>query len=258
MRKFFSLLAVAAMVAGTAGAAFAAPGDFTASLTVQVGTLPPVTASGSGSGTSAGAGGTATIPANTFSVFASAPISPPLLSLLFGFVVGAPGQTGMVAPFAPGSSNALAFNGSTGTMGLNASAYLLNKAGKAVAGIPLGIIGVGGTTTFSVLGLVTGTIFANPYQLGMVTISGQLPPDPAVVLMGTGVDARTANGGGTLTLVSPTNVSLGPLGNLPALATLVINYELNPTPVIPEPGTVLLLGAGIAGLAAIGRKRLSA
>src|SRR5215813_3296636 len=133
MRKLFSLVAAVALLA-TAGAASATPSSFTASLNVQVGALPPVTTSGSGIGDTNAAGGTASIPANTFAVFASAPLSPPLLSLLFGFVVGAPGQVNMKAPFAAGSNKALAFGGVTGTMGLNASAYLLNKAGKAVAG----------------------------------------------------------------------------------------------------------------------------
>jgi hypothetical protein len=43
---------------------------------------------------------------------------------------------------------------------------------------------------------------------------------------------------------------------IPVLATLTIDYEANP--VVPEPGTVLLLGAGVAGLATLGRKRRAA
>ena len=139
-------------------------------------------------------------------------------------------------------------------MGLNVSAYLItgysNGAGPTPnnqAAIPLNIIGVGGTKKFVALGtLVMGTIKANPYQLGMVTVMGALNDSPSTV-MGTGFDNRTAGGLGTLQLVTPTIVGLGALGTLASLATLTITF-------VPEPGTLLLLGMGLAGIAAISRK----
>ena len=51
----------------------------------------------------------------------------------------------------------------------------------------------------------------------------------------------------TITLVSPTYLSA--LGNLlPVWTTLSIQF-------VPEPGTLLLLGAGIGGLVLVGRRR---
>src|SRR5262245_1483965 len=130
MRKLFSLVAGAALLVGTA--ASAAPAPFTASLNVQVGTLPGVITNGSGTGNTGPAGSGATIPANSFAIQATAPINPPLLSLIFGFAVGAPGMKG-----SPGGNFALNFGGVNGTMGLNLSAFLLNKKGSPVVGIPL-------------------------------------------------------------------------------------------------------------------------
>jgi hypothetical protein len=103
---------------------------------------------------------------------------------------------------------------------------------------------------FHVLTLVAGVIQANPYQLGMLTLMGALNTAPHTI-MGTGVDNRTAGGAGTLVLVSPTVVNLGALGTLASIATLTLTY-------VPEPGTLLLLATGVAGLAAIGRKRMAA
>jgi hypothetical protein len=50
--------------------------------------------------------------------------------------------------------------------------------------------------------------------------------------------------------VSPTSVGLGALGSLASLAVLTVEF-------VPEPGTLLLFGMGLAGVAAVGRKRVS-
>jgi hypothetical protein len=254
LRRAFLLASALSIVA------LSAPADaFTATFALQIGSLPPVTASGSGSGTSAGAGGTASIPGGVFSIATTAPINPPLL-VINGFGIGAPGQLGGSLWLAAGTNKALAFNGVTGTMGLDLSAYLITgfelpptittpTPTNIAAAIPLGIIGVGGTQKFTALGgLVMGSIMANPYQLGMVTLMGALNGVPSTV-MGTGFDNRTASGAGTLQLVSPTSVGLGAIGALASLATLTLNYDPE-----PEPTTILLVGIGLVGLGAMRRR----
>ena len=67
-------------------------------------------------------------------------------------------------------------------------------------------------------------------------------------LVGTGVDNRKPDGSGTLVLVSPTTVNLGPLGSLAASATLTV----------PEPGAAMLGAAAIAGLLAVASRKRSA
>jgi hypothetical protein len=67
-------------------------------------------------------------------------------------------------------------------------------------------------------------------------------------LVGTGFDNRTASGPGTLQLVSPNVVDFNALGTVPVLSTLTITF-------VPEPTTALLLGAGLAALACLSRRR---
>jgi hypothetical protein len=64
----------------------------------------------------------------------------------------------------------------------------------------------------------------------------------------TGADLRTASGAGTLVLISPMFFRSNLAGDGLNFATLTLNY-------VPEPGTLLLVGLGIAGLALHGRKR---
>jgi hypothetical protein len=233
---------------------FAAAPDARAALNVSgtldigLGTLPSVGLAGSGIGSSAGAGAAATIPANLLSGFATVPIAPPLSTLIDDIGIAGPGIALGGALTVPASNQTLVFDGTSGTMGLNASAYLL-MAGGVVTEIPLAVVGAGGTQMFHVLTIVAGTVSANPYQLGMVTLMGSLNGNPHTAL-GTGIDNRTAAGKGTLVLVTPTVVNMGVLGTIASISTLTLTY-------VPEPGTLLLLGGGVAWLAAAGRRRRS-
>jgi hypothetical protein len=237
--------AIVLLVLGTAPGARAA--IVTGDLSVSLGLFPVLSLVGSGTGTSAGVGGSASLSAGALSGFFSVPIVPPLSTIIDGFRIAAPGGLLSVAA----QNNALSFDGTTGTMGLNASAYLMMGATPA-AEIPLAVVGVGGSQMFHLLTIIDAAVVANPYQLGMVTMMGNLN-GANHTHTGTGVDNRTAAGNGTLVLVSPSVIDLGALGSMASIATLTLTY-------VPEPGTLLLLGAGVAGLAAIGqgRRRASA
>jgi hypothetical protein len=69
-------------------------------------------------------------------------------------------------------------------------------------------------------------------------------------VMYTGTDSRTPGGLGRLTLVSPTKVSTNLLGKSQVFVLLgILTLEF-----VPEPRTLTLLAAGIAALAARGRR----
>jgi hypothetical protein len=89
---------------------------------------------------------------------------------------------------------------------------------------------------------------------GFVTSNtqGNLETLPSVVMSGSN-NITSASAGGTITLVSPMRIDTGDLnvGKIPGLVTKKFSFVA-----VPEPGTVLLLVSGAAGLVMIGRSRM--
>jgi hypothetical protein len=109
-----------------------------------------------------------------------------------------------------------------------------NTAYKAAGGVAItAVSGAWTAGTAAVVGVPTtpGT-FTNPS--GTATLMG--------------ANGLTPGGAGTLVLVAPVKIYSGVAGNLAAFGVLSLTF-------VPEPGTALLLGLGVAGLAALGRRR---
>jgi hypothetical protein len=281
MRSILSVLAVAALA--VAGSAHAAPAPFQATLTVQVGTFDPIPFTGSGNADTV-PDGAVTIPAGELSAGFVSRLTAPLLGIIPGFAVCAPGYpdgttfpipaTGGdvvfdCTPLDNGELDTLTFDGNTSaTGGLIAAAYLAGQTNQSAVGIPLNIIGVGGQATFNVLGTAS-TLDANPWTTEEVVVAGGLASttpfanpfcnaagDPYSCCTGAGMgrcdqfidsgfDNRDpATGLGQVKLVTTALATLGALGTVPTLATLSIT--------LPEPTSAT------AGLAAMGALALLA
>ena len=240
------LLVIAMLFGWTGATAEAAVLPVNATLSFSIATFGNVALTGSGIGDSAGGiGGTAAIPAGLISATsaASVPITPPVAGLSL-VTVPAPFSHG-AATFSP--NGALTHNGIanlflSGGYGGTVALHPIGGGGTAMAvmtGLPITVIGA----TFSNLGLNATT---PTKTLQIMSVSAGIP----VTMTVTAFDNRTAGGQGTVQLVAPGSVLLfgGNLGSLPVIGTLTLQF-------VPEPGTLLLVGAGIAGLTGFGRSR---
>ena len=148
---------------------------------------------------------------------------------------------------APGGPASFAGTPLAGPMPLRG--LLRAKAGGGTAavvplnsGYDLKAFGVGGSVDVTIWYDQTLTLVFEPWSAGVATVRNSNA-------MYTGVDARTPDGRGKITLVSPAKLSLGPGGNNAVLlGTLESDF-------VPEPAAPLLLVTGAALLVGLGRRR---
>ena len=138
--------------------------------------------------------------------------------------------------------------------GMGANASMLSAGGTTLVKVPLSV-GKAGTFTGYWLALtsphyVTVSFYAwTPHTLTFTGLTSKFAPLPDVVAMGS--FGLTPMGGGTVSLVSPSKISIdSPLTQrrMASLTTLSLSYA-------PEPGTLLVLGAAVAGLVWVGSRK---
>ncbi|MGI9431629.1 MAG: PEP-CTERM sorting domain-containing protein [Myxococcota bacterium] len=241
-RSIVSLLSVLVLFAGlssslgtpSAAALLSASGSYT----FQIATLPSLVLTGTGSASSVGGpGSNHTIPAGFFSVgpTAASIVIQPTFSGFDHFTVPA------------GVQNAAGSFGPSGSMPLLGALQFFAGGGTPAGTVPLSPVGGAGTAAFAI-GPLPGNLLGATFQ-------GAGGPTPVVfqhasgalanpiTVTATAFDNRTAGGIGTVQLVAPATGDLGIFGGLPVFGVVRIAYT-------PEPGTLLLLGSGLAALAA--------
>jgi hypothetical protein len=253
IKSFVLVLAAAALVAGSVHAATL---PFTGALTLQIATLPGLQAPGSGTATvdTIGHLGSLQLGPGIFGpVTASVPVtnSTTINSVIFTGVGNATGT------FTFGSG------GPMGLAGLAKICLSLAVPGCAASvNVPLAPVGsvglgVGGTQSFP--GAVSITMKHAPWTVGQPVMTIHSPNSnvttpalPGGFVHGpASLTSSTANVSGTIQLVtvSKTYTSLlGVFPELPVIGLIQLHF-------VPEPGTLLLLVSGVAGLAVLGRKR---
>jgi PEP-CTERM motif len=238
MRKLLGVIAASFLAIGVAGQAQAVNLGFTGDLTISlVGNNVSIPGSGTAVVNGSGPGGHITslqLAGGTFMTTGFVlPITDPAAAPIKGLQVTASNLGGTV------SGGTLA-----GVIGLSGTTKvcLFGPCSAAVANlaVPLAPVGNGGAAF--VTAAVNLTVIGAPWTSGTVAIG-------TVTAMGGGAPAsNTGAPSGNLTLVTPVFVStnIGASAVVPVFGIMNLHF-------VPEPGTLVLLGSGIAGLVAFGR-----
>lgn len=239
----------------SAPSAQAAVVPFTGTLSVLLTSLPPIAFTGGGLATLNGSGGLGhlssfALSGGQFNGLASIPQTDPAGMPIFGLLGAATNGAGSfglggVMPLV-GSASLCLFDECNGSPPANIVVPFTQNGTRGV--------GIGGPPLF-VGGLVSVTVQGAAWTTGAAVI----PLSPASAVMSgflhgpaSGGASSAANVSGVVRLVTPivVNTNIGSLPTLPAFGVLDLHF-------VPEPGTLLLVAGGFAGLAMAGRRRLA-
>ncbi len=249
MRKLFGVLAIGVFIA--AGQA-SAGGLTSASFTFQLGTLPAASFPGAGATGTSTSNLSASLNAGTaiggvFTTSIPTTAAPPLTAIQV-FVTKNAGAT-LVGTAPSNVGGDLLFEGIANVYGIGG--FL--GGSPPLLGVPLNLGAP--NTIFKSAGGVAITAIGAGWTAGAAIVTGltSTTPSNATNMLGTsmltGANGLTAGGGGTLVLVTPSKILTNIAGTLAAFSTLTLTFA-------PEPGSMLLFGAAIATLAALGRRRM--
>ena len=290
MRRLFALLATVLLVLGIAGAANAATLNWEGTSTTLLADYPPGVLTGGGVATVNGSAGA--IPAHlstrrlaasrgqiggNFTKLVTDPdtIANGVAALIFSNVRGG---TGTQFSLSGGAASTSAGGGSSPVYGVikicllstACTQYLplvLNQPTTVnrVPGTGEKGIGLGGLLTAGGYGGIRISVQAAPWTIKTATAIDQItptagPPRVFITKIAKGwahapvsTTTSTAQPGGMFQLVTPsqtvTNLALGSSQKQAGFTIAMYRF-------IPEPGLLLLLGSGVAGLAFLGRRRL--
>lgn len=252
MGRILALTGATLLLALSAPGALALP--YMGELEIRTGALEPIAVNGGGDGVSSpstaslgvGASLTATTTRPITAMSAGGMTTFPAFPIVAFTLSDAAGLT--QGTFATGAGPGGGFGGDVPLQGN----FRWNIKQAAFITVPLSPVGVeGATTSFEFMLGVNVTIAAGGWTTGIAQVTGTFGGQAGVVIgQTTGADLRTPGGAGSLALVAPTLVITNVSGfeNVPLLSRLTLTY-------VPEPGTLLLVSAGVAALGFMHQRR---